>query len=41
MSPEQALGEAFDATTDLWAIGVLAFLCLVGRFPYDGPQLAS
>ncbi len=36
MSPEQLSGEAaVDARADLFALGVLAFECLVGRRPFD------
>ncbi len=34
MSPEQALGGVVDHRTDLWALGVIAFQCLVGRLPF-------
>jgi eukaryotic-like serine/threonine-protein kinase len=40
MSPEQALGnKAIDFRSDLWALAIIAFECLVGRRPFDGDAL--
>lgn len=40
MSPEQALGnKTIDLRSDLWALAVIAFECLVGKRPFDGDAL--
>jgi serine/threonine-protein kinase len=35
MSPEQVSGEAVDGRSDVYALGVVAFLALSGKFPFD------
>ncbi|MEM1032489.1 MAG: protein kinase [Myxococcota bacterium] len=42
MSPEQACGlPNVDHRSDLWAMGVIAFECLVGTRPFGGRSLAA
>lgn len=40
LSPEQVAGERLDGRSDLYALGVVGFLALTGRFPFDA-ELAS
>lgn len=40
VSPEQVSGDAVDARSDLYSLGVVGFLALTGRFPFEG-ELAS
>jgi eukaryotic-like serine/threonine-protein kinase len=42
MSPEQCRGlKDIDHRADLWALGVIAYECLVGKVPFDGQVLGD
>ncbi len=37
MAPEQILGEAVDARTDIYSLGALMYRALTGHHPFNGP----
>jgi tRNA A-37 threonylcarbamoyl transferase component Bud32 len=41
MAPEQIEGGAVDARTDVFALGVLLYECMVGRLPFQGEHPAQ
>lgn len=41
MSPEQILGYSIDGSTDLWALGVVAFEALTGKRPFEGETIGA
>ncbi len=42
MSPEQVAGDRdIDSRCDLWSLAVLAYSCLTGRLPFDGPTFSA
>jgi serine/threonine protein kinase len=38
VSPEQAAAEPIDGRSDLYSLGVVAFLALTGQLPFDAPD---
>jgi hypothetical protein len=42
MSPEQVEGRRdVDHRADIWAVGVILYECLTGRFPHEAPDVPS
>ncbi len=42
MAPEQITGSRRpDASTDLYAMGIILFRCLTGRLPFEGPDFVA
>ena len=41
LAPEVLRGEAYDARADLYALGVLLFRCLLGRYPFRGTDFRA
>jgi eukaryotic-like serine/threonine-protein kinase len=37
-APEQGAGQEVSAASDLYSVGVLIFVALTGRFPFEGPR---
>lgn len=39
MAPEMLLLQDYDASVDLWSIGVIMYECLFGRAPYSSKNV--
>ena len=38
VSPEVLCGNEYDKSVDIWCVGILTYLLLVGRLPFDHPD---
>jgi serine/threonine-protein kinase len=41
MSPEQAAGDAVDARSDVYSLGVVAYYTVSGQLPFTAPSIAA
>ncbi len=41
MSPEQLLGEKVGPASDVWAIGVVTYRLLAGKYPFEAESMAA
>ena len=41
MAPEILIGVHYNSRSDTWAIGVLLFIMVVGKFPFVGTSLET
>ncbi|HEV2181776.1 MAG TPA: serine/threonine-protein kinase [Gemmatimonadaceae bacterium] len=41
MSPEQVANDALDGRSDLYSLGVVGFVALSGRYPFDGATASA
>lgn len=41
MSPEQARGQSVAKTTDVWALGCIAYECITGQLAFPGSSIAD